>query len=549
MKRSLFFCSIVIGLVFPTFAFAQSTEHIRSYDVVASINRGDDLLVIEQISYDFADGQKHGIFRYIPETMVVMNRKINLGLHWLGVLRDGKQDPTSTQSTNGNTVIKVGDPSQTISGKHDYRLSYSVAHSIVAEPMGQRLTWNITGDHWPVDIASSTFVLDAPIAPVSVTCYTGVHGSTEHACTAEVSGTKVLSRITRSLNAGEGWTIEATYPAKTFIAAATERPSAWPWLTPGLIFTILFSLAWIVVWYIFGRDESGRGTIITEFDPPEGWKPYEVNMLEYTGGNHRGLAATVLDLARRGVIKLTLLNEGKDYRIERLRDKERELDAYEAKTIELLFVTGDEFSPLTGRVERSSMYQGMQNLLDKTLVKKGLYQSSVTTSRALSILIVAITWFISYYLVNEYFYDPLLNISIIGLIIGGICAYVMPKRLHAGTIVYEQIEGFKTYINVAEKDRMAFAEAPAKTPERFSKLLPFAVALGVERAWGSLFKDIAMPADQLGASSSMMYATQMTMFTHQLSSDMRSSIVSPSGGSGGGGFSGGGGGGGGGGSW
>ncbi len=52
------------------------------------------------------------------------------------------------------------------------------------------------------------------------------------------------------------------------------------------------------------------------------------------------------------------------------------------------------------------------------------------------------------------------------------------------------VDGFKLFLNVVEKDRLKFTDAPEKTPERFSKLLPFAVALGVEKQWAKQFEGI-----------------------------------------------------------
>jgi uncharacterized membrane protein len=120
--------------------------------------------------------------------------------------------------------------------------------------------------------------------------------------------------------------------------------------------------------------------------------------------------------------------------------------------------------------------------------------------------------------------------------------------------VREQIQGLKRYIEVAEKDRINFHNAPEKKPELFEKLLPFAMVLGAEKAWAKQFEGIysTPPSWYHGSSNS---AFNAVLFTNNLSSfnaAATSSLTSaPKGGSGsgGGGFSGGGFGGGGGGSW
>lgn len=200
-------------------------------------------------------------------------------------------------------------------------------------------------------------------------------------------------------------------------------------------------------------------------------------------------------------------------------------------------------------MERTQAYQGMRTAIERELVNKDLHVWNVSTARVLAFFAVASSWFAGYYVTSVYFEDAQLWLSVIGLCIGILLAYYMPKRTKNGAIMYEHIQGFKEYIRVAEKDRLAFHEAPARTPERFSMLLPYAVALGVEKEWGSLFKDIALPADQFGSASSMVYASQLSGIAHHINSDMRSLAMASSSSGGGGGSSGGGGGGGGGGSW
>ena len=57
-----------------------------------------------------------------------------------------------------------------------------------------------------------------------------------------------------------------------------------------------------------------------------------------------------------------------------------------------------------------------------------------------------------------------------------------------GREVMDGIEGLRLYLELAERDRMALAGAPTMTPAHFETLLPYAVALGVERAWSAHFE-------------------------------------------------------------
>ena len=91
----------------------------------------------------------------------------------------------------------------------------------------------------------------------------------------------------------------------------------------------------------------------------------------------------------------------------------------------------------------------------------------------------------------------------------------------------------------------------------FEKLLPYAVAFGVEKIWANRFKDIALnqPSWYVGQNNAVFNAVYFSSVLHSSVSTLSYSATptrSSSGfssGFGGGGFSGGGGGGGGGGSW
>ncbi len=133
-----------------------------------------------------------------------------------------------------------------------------------------------------------------------------------------------------------------------------------------------------------------------------------------------------------------------------------------------------------------------------------------------------------------------------------------------GRKILDQIEGFKMYLSVAEKDRLNAITPVNKTPELFEKFLPFALALDVEQKWAEQFADVLSkssiggkqysPSWYQGTSWStlgaMGFASSMSSsFSNAISSSSTAPGSSSGEGGGGGGFSGGGGGGGGGGGW
>jgi uncharacterized membrane protein len=131
-----------------------------------------------------------------------------------------------------------------------------------------------------------------------------------------------------------------------------------------------------------------------------------------------------------------------------------------------------------------------------------------------------------------------------------------------GRRVMDQMEGFKLYLSVAEKERLEMFHPPKKTPELFEKYLPYALALDVENEWSEQFAEVLARAQAEGRAYSPVWyhgsswdSFSPSRFSDTLGSSFAGAIASAStapgssSGSGGGGFSGGGGGGGGGSGW
>jgi uncharacterized membrane protein YgcG len=130
-----------------------------------------------------------------------------------------------------------------------------------------------------------------------------------------------------------------------------------------------------------------------------------------------------------------------------------------------------------------------------------------------------------------------------------------------GRELMDQIEGFKMYLTTAEGAELAQA-APAKTPQLYERLLPYAIALDVENEWSAQFASVLARATQadeaykptwFAGNSFNRFGTAhfASAMTSSLSTTVSSSSTAPGSrsGSSGGGSAGGGGGGGGGGGW
>lgn len=156
-----------------------------------------------------------------------------------------------------------------------------------------------------------------------------------------------------------------------------------------------------------------------------------------------------------------------------------------------------------------------------------------------------------------------------GLMIANIVFfYLMGAPTPIGRKMMDEIAGLKQYLTLAEKDRMNMQGAPEMSPRHFETLLPYAVALGVEKPWARAFDAWLAAATAAGVAaaytgpgwyhgnsfSSDKIGSSLGGIAGSLSDSFTASLPAPKSSSsgfssGGGGFSGGGGGGGGGGGW
>ncbi|MEM8664363.1 MAG: DUF2207 domain-containing protein, partial [Pseudomonadota bacterium] len=151
-----------------------------------------------------------------------------------------------------------------------------------------------------------------------------------------------------------------------------------------------------------------------------------------------------------------------------------------------------------------------------------------------------------------------LIMMVLAILILFVALKLLPRRTALGQTTMDEVRGTRLYLTVAEADRLKFDNPPDRTPQHFSDLLPYAVALGVETAWTNQFAAtvgaaaLAAPVWYHGSnwSSGNWSSTSGPLgsgIAHAVASQRQA--ISGTSGSGGGGFSGGGGGGGGSGGW
>lgn len=567
MKKASLFATVLIGiLAFTASVHAQAAgERILDFSATVTINPDASLDVREMIQYDFGSNERHGIYRDIPVSYKTSLGNTSIGLSAIEVTdQQGAAYPFTVSRSGSNEDVKIGDPNQVISGVHTYTISYHVSRAITYFKTYDELYWNVTGNGWqvPIEHASVQVVLPQAVASSSLktSCYEGAYGSSE-SCLIAPAAQRVLFDAARPLSPGEGLTVAVGFP-KGLVA----QPNPWQefvqfvldnWIVGVPIITLL-GMTWL--WWVKGRDPRGRGTVVPEYDAPENLTPLEMAAVLSEGGKvKKSVSAEIIFLATQGHLKLQKLHEKllflshTDYQLDRL-ESSIGLSAADQKLMNALFKSGESvtLSDLKNNFYRE--LPSIQAAANTSVVAKGYFPANPTTVRAVYVGAGATVLLVGLALGTTLQSAAMLGSIMISGTVVALFGLIMPRTTKAGAIMRERIKGLKLYLEVAEKNRIEFHNAPEKNPQLFEKLLPYAMVVGVEKQWATQFEGIyTQPPTwygdaQLGAFNAMLFADSLHSFdasaTHTLA-------AAPSGGSGsfGSGFSGGGFGGGGGGSW
>ena len=461
--------------------------------------------------------------------------------------------------------------------------------------------------------------------------YTGRPGSQEQAVTITKNANgSTTFRSTRALAAGEGMSVDVAFQ-KGILVTPTGLDAAGYWLSdhrelvfPSIAVLILL-LYNFLAWSAVGRDPR-KGTIIPLFHPPKDLSPAMVHYVADMGFKKSGwtaFTATVFDLGVKGLVKIDKtggetnitatgarpadglpreeqsvfdylhakgqvtidktdgprLNEKRGELVKEISDQNREvyfrnnvrytlggvalaaillgalvwLDVIEPVVLIIALVAAIVIGVFVGVASQGGTrgaFGSIFGLVWVAVAAVNIFGSSISLSSNLRI-------------------DMGLVGAISIILIEIVFAVLMRAPTIRGRSLMDEIAGFKMYLETAEKNRLNYVDKgePPMTVPRFEAILPFAIALGVERLWSQRFEgDLARNAVQgvqNGTYSPLWYtggdwsssSTSMASAVSSLSSAMTSSMIaaqpssSGSSGFGGGGGSGGGGGGGGGGGW
>lgn len=368
-------------------------------------------------------------------------------------------------------------------GVRTYVLSYTVDDGIIFNKQDDQLFWEVTSSQWDIPIPWSRVVVHTPetlpAKDIKIQLRTGTW---EKADTAALfnANENILTGITnRTLAPGESFSVLLTLP-KGHVAEPGWIAGVW-WIlrdNKNLILYLgtlvaLFIYYWLA-WFFFGRDPEPK-TVVAQYEPPLGMSPAALAYILYMRSEKRGLAAALINLAKRGYITLT--PHEFDYTMTRTGKHIDKTTPPEEMVLllELFATTGT--APVS-TADPSIIPKAHQGIADSLRIqfKKQYFRYNT--------LIVFIGMGASWAMLTLLDYYPIPSIAVWTwfLLLAAInigFGLAMPTRTEAGKRLLEQIYGFRNFLKTTEEERLNFHHPPGSRTHQVDANLAYAVALGI----------------------------------------------------------------------
>lgn len=477
-------------------------EQINSFDTNLVIKNTGQVEVTERITYDFGAEFKHGIFRKIPLEYERNGSAYTLRLSTIDVSANSLEVPIQISYPGKDVEIKIGDVNKTVTGVQNYLITYTVDRAINFFNDYDELYWNVTGNEWTVPVLESSAVvlLEGANSP-RATCFIGLFGSQEP-CTQSFNGSTAYYAGPRPLAVGEGLTVVYGF-SKGIITPPTQSDNLKYFIQDNWIVVIPFIIFFLMlhVWRKYGRDPKGRGTVVPEYEPPQGLTPLEVGVLVDEKVDSRDLSAEIVYLATQGYIKITREEKKKllifpttDYKLAKLKEYSKLPNLFDRKLLDMLFGKSGEVNLSELKANHAAFMDLSEAKQDvqQEMVSRGYFVRNPVTTKIIWTVAAFVIGFIVIVLCTIITHGKPISfpVGIVSGLVVLVFGLLMPARTNKGVEARDHALGLKEYITVAEKDRLAFHNDPKKSPERFDAILPFAIALGVDKAWAKVFEGI-----------------------------------------------------------
>jgi hypothetical protein len=473
--------------------FAKS-YHAERYDVSIRPDRQGNASVIETVLFRFETGSFTYVFRDLS------TRETD-GITDVRAFLDGQA--CSTGNGPGQVEISRSSPVRVrwhfppiSDASHEFRVEYRASGIARKRDDADVIAWRALPGERAYRIDEATVGLEYPagVVPLVAPWLRRVDASVQ-------AGPDSASVWLRDIPPKRDVVLEARFPRGSLggapphwqaAAEARQREIA-TGIRNGVIVTIL-ALALLVL--VVVRVRSGLLDPRSEFDgltvhePPADLKPALAAVL---AGRSAGAIGTLLELARRGVLKIEEVPKhwgSRDFLVTR-RDEQLPLSAHESELMKILFASGTQVkmskaatrmqmagSKIGSAVRRELTAAGMLSPEKKAQRSKAVW---AMVGLALAGVVVAAVLLVR---AGSPAFAAFFGIGFsAGALISAIVIASTPVWTEQGAIVTAQWRAFARYIRDVSRGR-----EPLPGPDRFEALLPYAAAFGVAAPWTKRFQ-------------------------------------------------------------
>ncbi len=527
MRRIRFFILLAvlisIGAAVPIVQAASTCSLTWDrYDADIRVNTDGTLTVTEIETIHFT-GSCHKGFRIIPQARGTTD---NIAV-WEGDRRytaNAASDYSfdTYHDDNGDINLTWYFP-YTSNSTHVYNIQYTVHNGLLYYPKDgyDRIQWKaIPADH-AYPILNSTVTLHLPDgAPI----LNGDSGARVGVAAGNLAASGVGSdRLTAQfdaiapLSSGDGIEIRADFQHGAIAGTAPAWQTQYDFQDKygpiisfaGCILGLLLMLGgvlWVYLrWYTRGRDPLTG--LVAEYvtEPPSDLPAGVVGTLVDEKADMQDIIATLIDLARRGIITMQEeqtagflgIGSTRDFVFKRIdKANDSNLRDYERTLLNDVVPSGErKLSDL-----KNSFYTSIPEIkkgLYSEVVKEGLFPASPDSVRSrwagvgCAIIVLAIA---GGFLAGMAFADtaigilfPFIGVGFFGLVTIS-ASSAMPVKTRTGSEAKAAWLAFKRYLeNIKQYTKVEEATA------QFDKYLPYAIAFGIDRSWINTFAQVNTP--------------------------------------------------------
>ncbi|UYQ94553.1 DUF2207 domain-containing protein [Chitinophaga horti] len=510
------------------------------------------------------------------------------------VQKDGEPVPHVITTEGNYLQIRIGDANIMLNtGVYEYTISYHSRGHVGFFEGFDEIYWNSTGTEWelPIVKASATVRLPEGAKVIQAACYTGPEGSKASDCTITYNDSlQPTFHASHLLKEREGLTVAVGFTPGIIQrpAPAGMWEQLWDWIDAYRAYVLaVLGLGFLLPYYYFTWRKHGKDpekpVVVARFDPPNGYSPAVLRFLHKKVVDSKSLAAALVNMAVKKVVAVRKDHTGfyldrKEGAPSKLATEERQLFSKMMQsnlTLELSDI--NKYKIRAGREAFEDSVKNQYNLKDYFLKNSrqmwigGLITLGVLLTYLLcvdfgALFVVFIVPFAAagaamlfagiralkqgcagVFLIGMGFmflvvplgavygvlqHLPPVSIAFVFILLA---AYILFVRLiqaptEDGAALQAQIEGFLLYLTVAEEHRLNILTPPEHTPQLFERLLPYAIALGVENEWGQKFKDVLeniQYAPEWYSGGTLSYAHFDDAFTNRFASTVEKAGRAP----------------------